>query len=122
MRYAGYQIAAVITGIMFLFITFSLYIPTAWIVYTVVLFFLLLLLMLLVFFPSELGYYYYEVLYVLKTFRAFTVFPLPPSVLVVWTVFLTVSQIIICKLLFVAKESSAMKTLIIDNKSVTCVA
>ena len=42
----------------------------------------------------------------------------PPSVLVVWTVFLTVSQIIICKLLFVAKEGSAMKTLIIDNKSV----
>ena len=54
----------------------------------------------------------------LKIFMAFYCVPSPPSVLVVWTVFLTVSQIIICKLLFVAKESSAMKTLIIDNKSV----
>ena len=54
----------------------------------------------------------------LKIFIAFYCVPSPLSDLVVWTVFLTVSQIIICKLFFVAKESSAMKTLIIDNKSV----
>ncbi|XP_019851808.1 PREDICTED: stimulated by retinoic acid gene 6 protein-like [Amphimedon queenslandica] len=87
-RYAGYQIAAVIT---------------AWFVYYFVIFVLLSLVAALIIFPSQLGYYYYKFF-----------------VLVAWFVILTVSQIIICKLLFVAKESSSMKTLIITNKRMFC--
>ena len=40
------------------------------------------------------------------------------SVLVAWAISFMVSQIVICKLCFVAKESNAMSTLVINNRLV----